>query len=513
MNFFTKISSKNSIWEFFLHFIFIYLLVGYNLANLYTIKSFDYISYLFIANQFSLGEWDVLFNTTWSPLNVVIIGSLNVAIKNLYVSQAVFTLLIYVLFYCRIVLKGMNREENFLGRIIFWGTSILLFFSFIDFFADPLFVWILSELLILLRDKYRNSPNFSKNWLIWIWWFLLTLSKGMGLYLAILYLGIEFIHFVFTQFSQSSQWRDLVFRFAKEFRWAAIYFLVVISYFAVSSAVNTIPFNLGLTGKFNMSLIQDKNAPNTVHFNQEDNWKLISKNYLGKMKSEHSEFQDEKYGNWYWLDPAKSDYLEGVESKISKVFLIKYVVANAYILAKQLPVFLFLVILVLWKSIIRKDFLWVFVLLVVLSSFLMFSVSHIENRYVIVVLLFFWVALNFLDLKVDGIQTKYLKWIVVVSFFSYFIDGSNVLKNWNLIPLAAEQPRYQKQKVPVAKYNFTEDMRIPVVLLKNPKVILNKVVNHNYIDSVKLNQIKSPLPILLVVDDQYVIIPPIASGE
>ena len=490
-----------------MHFIFIYLLVGYNLANLYTIKSFDYISYLFIANQFSLGELDVLFNTTWSPLNVVIIGGLNFAIKNLYVSQAVFTFLIYGLFYFRIVLRGMKREENFLGRIIFWGTSILLFFSFIDFFADPLFVWILSELLILLKHKYGNSQFFSKNWLIWIWWFLLTLSKGMGLYLAILYLGIEFGHFVYTHFLKPVSFKDLVYRFTQEFRWAVAYFFVVFIYFALSSAINNIPFNLGLTGKFNRSLIQDADAPNTVHFNQEDNWKLISKNYLGKMKSEHSEFQHVKYGNWYWLDPAKSDYLQGVESKISKGFLIKYVVANLYILAKQLPVFLFLVFFVLWKSIIRRDFLWVFVLLTVLSSFLMFSVSHIENRYVIVVLLFFWVALNLLDLKIEEIQPNFLKWIVVVSFFTYFVDGSNVLKNWNLIPLAAEQPRYQNQKVPVAKYNFTEDMRIPVVLLKNPKVILNKVVSHNYIDSVKLNQIKSPFPILLVVDEQYVILP------
>jgi hypothetical protein len=506
MNFLTKYSSKNFYFEFFLHLIFIFLLVGYNLSNLYTIKSFDYISYLFIANQFSLGQLDVLFNTTWSPLNVILIGGLNLGIKNLYFSQAIFTLLIYGLFYFRIVMGGMNREETRMGRLFFWGTSVLLFFSFIDFFADPLFVWILAELLCLLKDKFKNSQSYTKNWLIWTLWFLLTLSKGMGLYLALLYGGIELCKFAYFQFKGSNPKRNFALRLVREFRWAAVYILFVLVYLGLNSKLNNLPFNLGLAGKFNMTLIQDQDAPSTVHFNQEDNWKLISKNYLGKMQAPHPEFQNVKYGNWYWLDPAKADYLQGVESNISKSFLLKYVIANLYILAKQLPVFLFLVFIMLWKSVKRKDFLWIFVLISVLASFLMFAVSHIENRYVIVVLLFFWVAVNILDFKWEEVQAPFLKLIVVVSFFSYFIDGSNVLKNWNLKPHIAEQPYYQNQQIPSGKYNFTEDMRVPVVLLKNPKVILNEVVSGSYIDSVKLNYTKSPLPILTVKDDKYVII-------
>lgn len=506
MYFLTKYSSKNFYFEFFLHLVFIFLLVGYNLGNLYTIKSFDYISYLFIANQFSLGQLDVLFNTTWSPLNVILIGGLNLGIKNLYISQAIFTFLIYGLFYFRIVMQGMNREETRLGRFIFWGTSILLFFSFIDFFADPLFVWILAELMGILKDKFNNPQSFTKNGLIWTLWFLLTLSKGMGLYLALLYVGIELCRFAYFYYHKTKLKRNFSFRLVKEFRWATVYFLLVLIYLGLNAQLNNLPFNLGLAGKFNMTLIQDKDAPNTVHFNQEDNWKLISKNYLGKMQAAHPEFQDVKFGNWYWLDPAKADYLQGIESNISKSFLLKYVVANLYILAKQLPVFLFLVFIMLWKSVRRMDFLWIFVLLSVLASFLMFAVSHIENRYVIVVLLYFWVALNILDFKWDEVEAPFFKWIVVVSFFSYFIDGSNVLKNWNLKPHIGEQPLYQNQLIPAAKYNFTEDMRIPVVLLRNPKVVLNKVVSVNYMDSVTLNQIKSPLPILTVKDNKYVII-------
>lgn len=506
MNFLSYKSSKNSYFEFFLHLVFIFLLIGYNLGNLYSIKSFDYISYLFIANQFSLGQFDVLFNTTWSPLNVIIIGGLNFGIKNLYNSQAIFTLLIYTLFYFRIVVKGMNREETRLGRLLFWGTSILLFFSFIDFFADPLFVWILAELLFLLKDKFENQQSFTQNGLIWILWFLLTLSKGMGLYLALLYGGIELCKFTYIHFNGPKPKRNLAHEWVKEFRWAVVYVLFLLVYLGLNSKLNNLPFNLGLAGKFNMTLIQDKDAPSTVHFNLEDNWKLVSKNYLGKMHAEHLEFQKVKYGNWYWLDPAKADYLQGVESNISKSFLLKYVVANLYILTKQLPVFLFLVFIMLWKSLRRKDFLWIFVLLTVLASFLMFAVSHIENRYVIVVLLFFWVAINTIEFHFEGVQPKYLKWIFMVSFFSYFIDGSNVLKNWNLKPHIAEQPYYQNQQIPFGKYNFTEDMRVPVVLLKNPKVILNEVVSGSYIDSVKLNYTKSPLPILTVKDDKYVIL-------
>lgn len=459
-----------------------------------------------MANEYSLGQFDVLFNTTWSPLNVILIGGLNFGIKNLYISQAIFTLLIYSLFYFRIVVKGMNREETGLGRLLFWGTSILLFFSFIDFFADPLFVWILAELLFLLKHKFENPQSFTQNGLIWILWFLLTLSKGMGLYLALLYGGVELCKFAYIQFNRPNPRRKFALQLIKDFRWAAVYVLVVLIYFGLNSKLNNLPYNLGLAGKFNMTLIQDKDAPNAVHFNQEDNWKLVSKNYLGKMYAAHSEFQKVKYGNWYWLDPAKADYIQGVESNISKAFLIKYVVANLYILAKQLPVFLFLVLVMLWKSIKRKDFLWIFILLTVLASFLMFAVSHIENRYVIVVLLFFWVALNTLDFHFEGVQSKYLKWIFTFSFFSYFIDGSNVLKNWNLKPHVAEQPYYQYQQIPAAKYNFTEDMRIPVVLLRNPKVILNEVVSESYIDSVKLNQVECPLPILIVKDNKYVII-------
>jgi len=503
MNLSFRLQALDRYAKIFLHIFFVYLVLGYSFANLYTVRTFDFISYMFMSSELMSGNWDVIFNTTWSPLSVLGISAIDLIAHNLFYSQAIFTITVYLFYYYRIIYKGIVLKNEPIWGVIYGTVAVVLIFSFIHFFADPLFIWILSEILLL----YTKSQNrFQSNWKLWAFWLLLTLTKGMGLYLALLFLFIDLLRFVFAHFEsfriQRMAFKPLLIYLLPAFT----YLVIVVGFFGFSAKVNNLPFNLGLSGKFNMSLIQDKSSPNTVHFNLEDNWKLISKNYLDKMGAEHPNFQHIKFGNWYWLDPGKADYVDGVKTKMGFAFLVKYTVANLYIIAKDLSVYLFILMMIIFNAIKKRDFPWVFTVVACFVFYLMFSISHIENRYIILTLLFFWFALNFMVVKFENIHNKWLKLIVIFSFFSYYIDGNMVLSGWNLKFQIQSQPHYQKQLVPSGVYDYTDDIRTPMVLLNNPNVILNRTLNSGYIDSVKLKLIKPIKPILIIEHNDYKIL-------
>jgi hypothetical protein len=108
--------------------------------------------------------------------------------------------------------------------------------------------------------------------------------------------------------------------------------------------------------------------------------------------------------------------------------------------------------------------------------------------------------------KFENIHNKWLKLIIIFSFFSYYIDGNMVLSGWNLKFQIQSQPHYQKQLVPSGVYDYTDDIRTPMVLLNNPNVILNRTLNSGYIDSVKLKLIKPIKPILIIEHNDYKIL-------
>ncbi len=500
MNFTNKVLSLDKYARISLHILFAYLVFGYSFGNLYSVKSFDYISYLFMSSEFCRGNWDVIFNTTWSPLSVLVISVINLISDNLFYAQAIFTIGVYLGYYYRIIYKGIVLKNGPVWGVIYGAVGVILVFSFIHFFADPLFIWILSEILLVYS---KNQGKFQLNWGIWILWLLLTLTKGMGLYLALLFLFVDFCRYVLFNFRtfriQYSELRSMAIYFFPAF----VFITLVFGFFSFSARVNHLPFNLGLSGKFNMSLIQDVNEPSKVHFNIEDNWKLISKNYLSKMGSSHPHFQEVKYGNWYWLDPGKADYVDGIKTDVGLSFLVKYTVANLYIIAKELSVYLFLLIVLFFYSLKRRNFPWIFSIAASFICYLMFAISHIENRYIIITLLFFWFALNLMEMKLDFIRSNFLKFIVIFSFFSFYIDGTNVLKGWNLKFQIHNQPSYQAQIISPGVYDYTDDIRTPMVLLKNPRVVLNRTVNLGYIDSVKLKIIKPVKPILIIEDNHF----------
>ena len=81
-----------------------------------------------------------------------------------------------------------------------------------------------------------------------------------------------------------------------------------------------------------------------------------------------------------------------------------------------------------------------------------------------------------------------------------------VLSGWNLKFQSQSQPDYQKQVIPSGVYDYTDDIRTPMVLLNNPNVVLNRTLNSGYIDSVRLKLVKPIKPILIIERDKYLVL-------
>lgn len=438
--------------------------------------NWDTIGYHHIAQQLINGNFNAVFNETWSPLqSILLILISKVTGLNFFISQfflELFLLTGFILFFKKLIHKSK------LYQFILSAPLLLLPMSNPDQLFGLLMIIFVYKLINILED-HKDLKLIRPILNLTVLGLFMLFAKGVA---SIIFTGILLSALVVMLLFKNriQNIRSKLFIII-----TSLISFLVIKYSWILLKENRLnrPANWSMVGDYNLSIINLEK----IAFNKVDHWENVCVHGFTpdlKTLSKHPMNGDSRHVDQLsWLDIAWHNREENKtfsQTYLSSPKYLIYAIANFWIMVKEFYPLLILLVILLYVNIVNKNIGNLLLLMPIVLQIGIVVLVHIEDRFLnILFYLMFIVAYRTITQFRSRELNLRLNLLCLASFFPsffMFVSNTGILNTLNGggLHFDLKEPVYITQRIPPGNYLLENNTSTAYSVVNNPGVYLYK---------------------------------------
>lgn len=447
----------------------------YRLTGLYGMN-WDTIGYHHIAQQLINGNFNAIFNETWSPLQSVLLVFISkITGLNFFISQFILELFLLIGFIL-IFKKLINKPK--LYQFILSAPLLLLPMSNPDQLFG-LIMLIFIYVLIKILESNKNLTLIRPILKLTFLGLLMLFAKGVG---SIIFIGVMLL-----VLGLMLLFKNRVYDIKRKSLIIVISFIsfstVKYSWILLKENRLNRPAAWSMVGEYNLSIINLEK----IAFNKVDHWENVCVHGftpdLKTLSMYRMNGDSRNVDQLSWLDIAWHNRQENktvLQTYFSSPKYLIYAIANFWIMVKEFYPFLILLVVLLYVNINQKNIGNLVLLTPVLLQIGIVVLVHIEDRF-LNILFYLLLIVAFRTIFQFDKRELSLR-LNILSFASFFpacfmfISNTGILNTLNAggLHFNLNEPVFITQKIATGNYLLENNVSTAYSVVNNPGVYLYK---------------------------------------